>query len=591
MLLDAGPFLNPLARRLVRGEHADLLAPFRLVDPSASPALASPALADPAVAERRRLLAIALARSNRALGHPRADELARRLADPAALVVVTGQQPGLFGGPLYALSKLLAAVRWAEKIEAETGTPALALYWMATEDHDFAEVASCNLPIGEDGGLVCLELPDDGRDLVPVGRRRLGPGVRTLIESLRVAATTERQGEWADRLAAIYAPERTFGEAFAALMIELLGARCPLLIDALEPSFKAIQSGVIRQLVERREAVGAALARRDAEIERRGLPHQVSPQPGCAPLFLLDGRLDDAGDGAAPAPEAAAEPCRRRLQWETVDGEAGFSVRGGERRGSLGDLLEILERQPERVGPGALARPVVQDAMLGTAGFLVGPGELAYLTQASSLYPVLGVEAPAVALRPQMLLVDARRQGHLAEMMGRGLDPALLLGDESGLEAALAAAAGDDPLAPAMAEVLAAVDRLRAPAIGIDPQLESPWQKTRGQVEKALDALAGRARAARARSDGVLRQRVEALRQLCLPGGGLQERKVAVGYFPGCFGADLATRLLGQLELAAGSIQLLDPTREATSEATNEAGRAAGAVAPPRGEPAAATER
>ena len=571
-MLDAGPFLPPLARRLAAGEHTDLLSPFRLVDPACAPALPSPAADDPVVASRRRELAGVLERANRELGHPRAGELAERLSDPATRVVITGQQPGLFGGPLYALSKLLAAVLWAERLESETGGRAVPLFWMATEDHDFAEVSHCWVPIGDDGGLERLELPDDRRDLVPVGRRVLGEGVETLIERLGGTAASDRQNAWALRLARIYAPERTFGEAFGALMIELLGERCPLLIDPLEPSFKRVESDVLRGLVERREAVGRALAERDEEIERRGLPQQVSPQPDCSPLFLLD------------AEEGSGGPRRRRIQWQRADGEDGFAVRGGSSRGTVGHLLEVLDREPERIGPGALARPVVQDAMLGTAAFLVGPGELGYLIQASSLYPVLGVTAPAVALRPQMLLVDGRRQGHLAGMMARGIDPRLILGGEDELEGALAAAAGGDPLAPAIAEALDAADRLREPVIAIDPQLEGPWRKTRDQVERALDALAGRARAARARSDEVLRQRVESLRRLFLPDGALQERRVAVGWFPCLYGDDLAVRLLDQLQLETGTIQLLDPSTETSS--AEEALAAA-----ERGAPAAAAER
>lgn len=550
MRLDAGPFLAPLARRLAAGEHADLLAPLRLVDPSTGRLPPSPALDDPELARRRAVLAGELGRRNRELGHPRADELAARLADPATRVLVTGQQPGLFGGPLYALSKLLAAVRWAEELERSEASPALALFWMATEDHDFAEVAHCLMPLGADGGLERLELPDDGRDLVPVGRRAIGAGVVALLDRLRAVAATERQAEWTDRLADLYRPERTFGEAFAVLMLELLGARCPLFVDALDPGFKAVQRDVLRTLIERREEVADALERRHDEIARRGLPHQVAPQPDCSPLFLL-------------APDAAGdEPRRRRLQWAEVDGVPGWRVRGGDARGPIAELLSVLEHEPERIGPGALARPAVQDAMLGTAAFLVGPGELSYLIQASALHPVLGVAAPAVALRPQLVLLDERRQSHLAEMMVAGLEPSLVLGGEEELEAALARAAGDDPVAPCCSDVLEAVDRLRAPAEALDPQLEAAWEKTRAQVERALEAFNGRVRSARARSDEVLRQRIDTLRRLCLPDGGLQERRVCVGWFPGLYGPGLALRLLQRMDLSPGSIQLLDPAAE-----------------------------
>ena len=133
--LAAARLLAPLPSAWLAGRDLDLLDPLRFLPPGKLPQVSTPPPAS------RRELAEALAVANRAYGNDNADRLAKRLADPATRVVVAGQQPGLLGGPLYCLAKMVAVSRWAAALEA-AGEPAVAIYWVATEDHDWAEVAS-----------------------------------------------------------------------------------------------------------------------------------------------------------------------------------------------------------------------------------------------------------------------------------------------------------------------------------------------------------------------------------------------------------------------------------------------------------------
>ena len=483
----------------------------------------------------RRELAGGLERANRSYGHPRAGELAAQLAEPATRVVVAGQQPGLFGGPLYTLLKMVAAARWAAELEA-AGEPAVAVFWVATEDHDWDESAWA--AVWAPGGLHRVALGPDPHPLVPLGMRTLGDGVTAALGELAALFPYEPYAGWIAEMGRWYRPDARFGEAFSRLAVALLGERCPLLLDAQLPELKLAQRPLLRRLVERRAEVDAAFAAADAAITGRGYPLQVHPQPGVSPLFVLTGME------------------RRRIAWEGGDPAAGgWHARGGEGTRSLGELLATIDDNPGVVSPGVLARPVLQDAALGTSLQVMGPGELSYLAQVAPLYPLLGVAAPAVALRPRALLVEERQ---LTALAASGVAPELLLGAAGELERAVVAAhGGADPVLPVAERVLAELAALREPALAVDPNLERPWQKTEETVRTALERFAEKVTRARAQRDEVGGRRLAALRDYCLPDGTLHERLLAGAHFRGRFGPAVVDAIWEHLALDAPGVQLL----------------------------------
>ncbi len=551
--LVAEGLLPPLPRAFLAGRDLDLLAPLHFVSPSTPlpPAELLSASSGAAGSERaaaRRVrsdLAVALGVSNRSYGNAAADRAARRLADPAARVVITGQQPGLFGGPLLTLAKLVAAARWAANLEA-AGEPAVALFWVATEDHDYAEVSTATVLTSE--GPRSFDLGPDPEPLVPVGMRALSPAVEAVLRDMAAAVPGERYARWLQLLASWYQPAARFGEAFCRAVAHMLGEHCPLLVDAMHPALKAAERPWLTRLVERRAALEEALAHRDEAITARGYQLRVSPQRGASPLFLLQ-------DGQ-----------RRRIEWQGGD---GFALRGadtaastaaGRARGttasSVGDLLRLLDENPALVSPGVLARPAIADAVFGTTLQVLGPGELSYMPQAAAVYPVLDIEAPAVALRPQALVLDARQLQHLAEA---GVPLADLLADQARLDHILVARSGGDFVAPVRERIAAALDELSAPALAADPNLERPFAKTREQVLRAIDLFAEKSVPALARRDELLSRRVESLRQICLPGGSLQERVVSAAHFQGKYGDRLAASFWDQLGLDPTALAVVAP--------------------------------
>lgn len=219
-------------------------------------------------------------------------------------------------------------------------------------------------------------------------------------------------------------------------------------------------------------------------------------------------------------------------------------------------LESTIEENPGVVSPGVQARPLIQDAILGTSLQVLGPGELSYMPQVAPLYDLLGVRAPAVALRPLVLVVEDRQWEKLD---GAGLSLEQLLSPDLDLDEFLAAGVGADLLAPVRSQLEGPMSDLREAALEIDPGLEGPWDKTQGQMEKALRVFEAKISAAAARRDEVTRQRVERLRNLCRPLGSPQERVISTSQFPGWYGDRFAAALFEQLHLDGRNLQVISP--------------------------------
>lgn len=520
--LVAAGLMPALPRAFLEGRDLDLLAPLEL---------ARPGEAAPARPVERRDLAAALGQANASYGHARAAELSAKLADPATRVIVTGQQPGLFGGPFYTLTKALAASKWAAQLEAR-GDPAVALFWMATEDHDFAEVAQATF-VGAEGPLE-VSLGDDPTPLAPLGMRTLGPPVAAALATLRAAFPGDRWSALLDAVASWYRPEARFGEAFARLLAHLLGAHCPLLLDAMLPAVKEAETPWLARLVERRAEIEAALDGADAALRARGYTPQVERQSGASQLFVLSGEA------------------RRRVLWQ---GES-YTLRGEGAARPLGELEARIRENPATVSPGALARPALQDAILGSAVFLVGPGELSYLAQAAAVYRCLGVEPARIALRPHTLVVEPHQ---LERLRAWGGDLEELLAADADLDRLVSRGSGAQLLQPARQRIGAALAELRAPALALDASLERPLEKTRETIERALDLFSQKLEAAAARRDETQQARLLRLRSALRPAGGMQERVVSSLQFPGKHGPAFLERLYAELDLDPRRLQIVTP--------------------------------
>jgi len=309
-----------------------------------------------------------------------------------AAAVVTGQQVALFGGPLLTLLKAATAIRKAQDATKASGREHVPIFWLASEDHDLAEVDQVALLTKTEVEALTLGLKLD-RPL-PVGGIRVDGGTeagRTTLEAVLDRAS-ELLG-WApvcDLLRECYTPSATLASAFGKLLTKIFAEQGLVVMDAASRDFHALGAPVLRSAIEYAAELETALIARSEELVSGGYHAQVLVSKGNSLLFLTD------------EASGARIPLRRIEDGTWRAGAHGYTV---------SELLSILETQPERLSPNALLRPVFQDAILPTAAYIAGPAEVAYFAQSAVVYEkVLGRITPVLPRLSATLIEPAIAQ-------------------------------------------------------------------------------------------------------------------------------------------------------------------------------------
>ena len=328
----------------------------------------------------RRNLAEILRIQNRSFGNDASVDSALDRFSSGAVAIVTGQQVGLFSGPSFTIYKALTAIRVAEELKA-VGTPAVPIFWLATEDHDLAEVNHCFWPSRE--GEQKIDLPSPDHDGSRAGEVLLGEAARLAVE----LATANLQGPAADEirnaLVNAYSPSDTYGSSFGKLFARLFAGKGLILLDPISEELHRLAEPLYRAALERHTELNQQLVARSTELARRGFHAQVKVADGSTPVFLnLEGKR---------------LPVRARND----------AFVAGRRSLSRSDVLELLARSPLDFSPNVLLRPVIQDGLLSTVAYIAGPSEIAYFAQASVIYNRLLGRMPVVLPRASFTLVDA----------------------------------------------------------------------------------------------------------------------------------------------------------------------------------------
>ena len=420
--------------------------------------------------------------------------------------VVTGQQVGLFLGPLYTIYKAATAVVVARVLAAETGAPVVPMFWLQTEDHDLVEIASCGVP----GRAACeaLAVPVDPANRISVAHHRLPGEVAGCLDALaELLGDGGAARAHLERLRRHYRPGAPWAGAFAGVLAELFAPEGLVFLDPRTPALAAAAAPVHARAIEHAERIADGLIARDRELERAGRPAPVHVRPG-APLSFFH-------------PDGAEGP---RVRLEPAGGDR-FAEVSGERRFDRAALLAALRDDPRRLSTSALLRPIVQDALLPTAAYVGGPGEVAYFAQLPPLYRAFERAPTRIVPRARFRIVDARARRLLDRL---GLQPADAERPEPELLARLrrpgAAATGAELAHRLLDPFLAAHGQLAAELAHAGPAIARALARTRGSVERAVGKLAGKVERAALYEDASLVEAVRALRARLAPDGAPQER-------------------------------------------------------------------
>jgi bacillithiol biosynthesis cysteine-adding enzyme BshC len=469
---------------------------------------------------------IALLAEQNSSPSPAAAAALEALRDGAG-VVVTGQQVGLFGGPLFTPFK--AATALARALEATVaGHPHAGIFWLATEDHDFAEINHVVFPARRElRTLTYAQSPAAPR---PVGDLVLDESISPLLDQ---AAELLGPSDATEALAAAYQPGRTFAQAFAEFYRKAFAAQGLLVLDAAGREWHRLGAPVLGAALERADELHAALVERNRALEAAGYHVQVGVAPGSSLLFLIDSHTG-ARLALKRQPPSAEEPAGL---WQA-----------GRQSYSTADLLGILASEPERISPAALLRPVFQDFLLSSSAVVGGPAEVAYYAQSAVLYQrILGRVTPALPRFSATLIEPAT--GELLRQ--RGLTLQRVFGQTAdtlahGLAAQAIPAEGKQRLAAADTALETELTALTGWMQTLDADLGRSAETAASKMRYQLSRIGRLAANFQLQREARLGRDAEAVCQALYPGGALQERLHGAAYYFARHGFELAGEIIAQ---------------------------------------------
>jgi len=437
-----------------------------------------------------------------------------------ALTAVTGQQVGLFGGPLFSIFKALHAVKLADQATA-AGVECVPVFWLATEDHDLAEVNHVSL-FAADGSPERLTTPSHGITDAPVGTIHFGDEIAPVVES---AATLLGDSDIASWLRESYRPGETLGSSFARLFTRLFADWGLILLDPLDREFHQLARPLLRAAIERAPELDEALLARGKALEAAGYHQQVKVTATSTLLFEVRNGV-------------------RTVVKRKANGANGDEFQVGHEKFSKQQLLDRIDATPENFNPNVLLRPVVQDYLLPTLAYTGGPAEVAYFAQLAVVYEKLLGRVTPVLPRFSATLVEPKAERVLTRY-GFSL-PDLFEGRESVGEKIATKSLPPD-LQARFSEAYANVDKtmtaLRDSIGKLDSTLIRTSDRARMGMWHQVSSLQRKAARAEILRNDVISRHTKTVCDALFPNRVLQEREISGLSFLARYGTELLTQL------------------------------------------------
>ena len=481
--------------------------------------------------DRRRRVAEILERQNKSFqASPKAFENIGKLSAGSA-AIVTGQQVGLLGGPVFAIYKALSAIKLAEEAN-RVGLNCVPMFWLATEDHDLEEVNQASIPGPE---MVPERLRTSAPSVsdAPVGTVGLGADISDIVLQ---AQKLLGEGPVTRLLADCYRPVETFGTAFRNFYAKVFADFGVILIDGSDPELDEIASPLYQEVVARASELNRSLLERDRELASVNYHQQVHVTPSSTPLFLIrDGarvpvHLDPAGNEFLFDKERLLEK----------------------------ELLQMAADSPASFSPNVLLRPVLQDYLLPTLAYVGGAAEVAYFAQAAVLYQRLRGRTTPIVPRLSATLIEAKPKALLEKYQLMFRD--LFTGSEALRERIGGRLIGhnlQDAFDRAQSALAAAMAELSDELGHLDRTLVESAKHAESKMLYQLTSLHSRAARAELRQSEVAERHTRGLINSLYPNKTLQEREIAGIYFLAKYGLELLPQLLGLIHSDCVDHQLI----------------------------------
>jgi bacillithiol biosynthesis cysteine-adding enzyme BshC len=456
--------------------------------------------------------------------HQAALDNLQRLKKDRALTVVTGQQLGIFGGPLYTVFKTLSVVHLAKRIEQQHDRPVIPVFWLADEDHDYEEVRGLNV-FKTNNKVEHLELPSENNKLTTVAERSIPQQIEQMRSDLQESLyDTDFSDELWELLDHSFQSDNTFLKSFGLFISKLFSKHGLVLAGSNYPAVKKITGDYLKQSVSSVDKIRQAL-----EDQTEKLNNQYHQQ-----VKLYDSNLFYFDEKAG-----RTKISRNETGWKT---EAGGEWKTKQ-------LVEEIAAKPERFSPNVFLRPILQDALLPTLGYVAGPGETAYYGQMKEMYSCFDLEMPIIFPRLSATIVEPAINRILKELPFELYEYNKRIED---LESDYVDRTEQHDIEAIFGNWKENIQQLTDPKkekiADIDPTLESAVEKSTAAYFGELDKLKGKVYRAVKKKDEIQLKRIRRIKANLFPSDSLQERVIASIFYMNKYGIDIWDNLLDSLD-------------------------------------------
>ncbi|MDP4172613.1 MAG: bacillithiol biosynthesis cysteine-adding enzyme BshC [Bacteroidota bacterium] len=459
------------------------------------------------------------------------------LKESNTLAIVTGQQLGLYGGPLYSFYKIITAIKLCQFLKQKYDSYSFVpVFWLEGDDHDFDEVRSVNL-IDENNDLIRLIYDDELTEETnrgSVGKIKFNKNITELNSELnKVLRNNDYKATLMEKLTSFYKEGKTFKEAFKSLILELFDEYGLVIFDPQDYEVKKLLRPVFRKEIEDFSIHTKDLVKVSADLEE--IYHaQVKINP--VNLFLSD------SDG-----RFLIEPA-----------ETDFRLKGKRKRITKAALLEILENEPERYSANVILRPICQDFLFPTLAYVGGPGEISYFAQIIPMYAKFGITQPIIYPRSSVSLleknvlkiIDKYNLSHFDLFSERDPLHEKVIKQQTDIEI-------DKEFAECMKEMTSTLKNLNKKLSSIDNTLDDAVSKTKEKIEHSLKLLKDRTNEAQKKKYEISIRQINKVSNLLYPNSNLQERELPYIYFAHKYGMDFLKKIYDEISIDSFEHQLI----------------------------------
>lgn len=488
--------------------------------------------------QREKLCAI-LTEQNQKFGSP--EEVHKKielLKEPDSLVVFTGQQVCLFGGPLFIIYKALTTIKLAQELSFRFSRSFIPVFWLDSEDHDFVEVRTTSIIDKENQVQEIKYSPSTIPSGEPMYRVTLEQGIGSCVEKLASSThATEFKDEVIQTLRSSYSVGETLTNSFAKWMARLLGKYGLVIVDPGDKELKKLAVNLFLKEVENPSKSIRLVKETGKALESSGFHQQVIKSDDAVNLFLeMDGK-------------------RSSLRW---NGEA-IQIDESDRKLNLAELRQIIEQEPERLSPNVLLLPLMRSYLFPTAAYIGGPGEISYYAQLKSVFGFFDVPIPVVYPRASVTLVEDKIKQVLQKYSLGFTD---LLQDPEMLVNSILKERFPDPLETNLekkrTEIMKILDNLETELISSEATLKQNIDNTRGKIDYELKRLGEKLFQAYRQKDQNLKEQVYKAKNNLFPNNKLQERVLNLTLYLLKYGFEFVDFLYKKVEIEKVDHQLLE---------------------------------